>query len=68
MTVYIKRVAEGSRYNWRVQVGNGRGAVVKSRHYLKRQAKQAGRELARERNDVLKEQMQAGFWRTVRSY
>jgi hypothetical protein len=68
MTVYIKRVAEGSRYNWRVQVGTGRGSVIKSRHQFKRRAKEAGRRLAKERNDVLKEQMQAGYWQTVRSY
>lgn len=67
MTVYIKRI-ENNRYNWRVQVGNGRGARVKSRHEYKRRAKSKGRQLAQKRGDVLKEQMQAGYWRTVTSY
>jgi hypothetical protein len=67
MTVYIKKL-DGSKYNWRVQVGKGRGARVKSRHRLKRRAKEKGRQVARSRGDVLKEQMQYGAWQTVRSY
>jgi hypothetical protein len=67
MTVYIKKIESG-RYNWRVQVGNGRGARVKSRHELKTRAKQKGKQLARKRGDTLREQMQAGYWQTVRSY
>jgi len=67
MTVYIKRTNSG-RYNWRVQVGSGRGARIKSRHRLKRRAKQKGKQLARDRGDTLKEQMQAGYWQTVASY
>lgn len=67
MTVYVKKIDSG-RYNWRVQVGNGRGARVKSRHRHKRRAKSKGRQLAKQRGDVLKEQMQAGYWRTAASY
>lgn len=67
MTVYIEKIESG-QYNWRVQVGNGRGARVKSRHRKKRRAKSKGRSLARKRGDVLKEQMQAGYWQTVASY
>lgn len=67
MTVYVKQVSNG-QYKWRVQVGNGRGARVKSRHKLKRRAKSKARKLAQQRGDVLKEQMDAGYWRTVRSY
>jgi len=67
VTVYIKRTNSG-RYSWRVQVGSGRGARIKSRHRLKRRAKQKARQLARQRGDTLKEQMQAGYWQTVRSY
>ncbi len=67
MTVYIEKYDEG-RYNWRVKVGEGRGSVVKSRHELKRRAKSKGKQLARKRNTTLKEQMQAGYWRTVASY
>lgn len=68
MTVYIKKLKSGDRYNWRVQVGKGRGARIKSRHYKKSQAKQMGLELARQRGDELREQMQYGHWRTVRAY
>lgn len=67
MTVYVERLQNG-RYRWRVQVGSGRGARVKSRHRKKRTAKQKARQVARQRGDVLKEQMQAGYWRTVASY
>lgn len=67
MTVYIEKHDSG-RVNWRVKVGEGRGAVVKSQHRLKRAAKQAGMQLARKRGETLKEQMQAGYWRTVRQY
>jgi len=67
MTVFIKKVADG-RYNWRVQVGKGRGGRVKSRHRLKRRAKAKGKEIAKRRSETLKEQMQAGYWQTVRSY
>lgn len=67
MTVYIEKHDSG-RYNWRVKVGEGRGAVVKSRHLYKRRAKAKGKQLARQRGETLKEQMQAGFWRTVQSY
>jgi len=67
MTVYIVKNDSG-RYQWRVQVGKGRGARIKSRHKLKRRAKQKGRDLAKERGDVLKEQMYAGYWQTVGSY
>lgn len=67
MTVYIKKTSNG-RYNWRVQVGNGRGARVKSRHRYKRRAKAKARQLAQQRGDVLREQMQAGYWRTVATY
>lgn len=66
MTVYIEKT--DGRYNWLVRVGRGRGSVIKSRHYKKQQAKSKGRKIARKRNDVLKEQMQAGYWQTVRSY
>jgi len=67
VTVRIKRIDSG-RYNWRVQVGRGRGARIKSRHRLKRRAKQKARKLAQQRGDTLKEQMQAGYWQTVASY
>jgi hypothetical protein len=67
MTVYVKKLSNG-RYNWRVQVGKGRGARVKSRHEKKRRAKSKARSLARDRGDVLKEQMQWGGWQTVTSY
>lgn len=67
MTVYIKQT-DGGQYKWRVQVGSGRGARVKSRHKYKRRAKAKGKSLAQQRGDVLKEQMDAGYWRTVRSY
>jgi hypothetical protein len=67
MTVYIEKYDQG-RYNWRVKVGKGRGAVVKSRHELKRRAKAKGKQLARQRGETLKEQMQAGYWQTVGSY
>lgn len=67
MTVYVEKYDSG-RYNWRVKVGEGRGAVVKSRHEKKRPAMAKGRQLARKRGETLKEQMQAGFWRTVRAY
>ncbi len=67
MTVYIEKT-DGGRYNWRVQVGSGRGARVKSRHKYKRRAKSKARQLAKRRGDVLKEQMNAGYWQTVASY
>ena len=67
MTVYVKKTESG-RYNWRVQVGNGRGARVKSRHKYKRRAVEKARQVAQQRGDVLREQMQAGYWRTVASY
>lgn len=67
MTVYIEKIETG-RYNWKVQVGSGRGARIKSRHKYKRRAKAKAKQLAASRGDVLKEQMQAGYWRTVRSY
>lgn len=68
MTVYVKKIEGNGRSNWRVQVGTGRGSVIKSRHRLKRRALQKGRQLARQRNDVLKEQMNWGGWQTVASY
>lgn len=68
MTVYVKKDTSSSRYRWRVQVGNGRGGRVKSRHLYKERAKQKGRQLARKRGDELREQMQAGYWQTVASY
>lgn len=67
MTVYIEKQDSG-RYKWVVRVGRGRGSVIKSRHNKKRRAKQKGRQIARERSDVLKEQMHAGYWQTVTSY
>jgi hypothetical protein len=67
MTVYIEAESSG-RYNWRVQVGNGRGARIKSRHRYKRRAKSKAKQLARQRGDQLKERMQAGYLRTVASY
>jgi hypothetical protein len=68
MTVYIEKLEGTKRYNWRVKVGSGRGSRVLSRHYKKQQALQTGRVEARKRNATLKEQMQWGGWRTVRSY
>lgn len=68
MTVYIKKLDDGSRYNWRVQVGTGRGSRVLSKHRLKRQAQQSGRTEAAKRNTVLKEQMEWGGWKTLASY
>lgn len=67
MTVYVEK-NDGGRYKWIVRVGRGRGSVIKSRHYKKRQAKRKGRKIADQRGDVLKEQMQAGYWQTVGSY
>lgn len=67
MTVYIEKHDAG-RYKWRVKVGEGRGAVVKSRHRYKQRAKAKGKQLAKQRGETLKEQMQAGFWRTVTAY
>jgi hypothetical protein len=67
MTVYIEK-NDGNRYKWIVRVGRGRGSVIKSRHYKKRQAKKTAREIARDRGDVLKEQMHYGQWQTVTSY
>lgn len=67
MTVYIEKIS-GGRYNWKVQVGNGRGARIKSRHKYKRRAKAKGKQLARQRGDQLKERMQAGYLRTVATY
>lgn len=66
MTVYIEQT--DGRYNWIVRVGRGRGSIIKSRHYKKRQAKRKGRKIAKERNDTLKEQMTWGGWQTVASY
>jgi hypothetical protein len=68
VTVYIKKLDDAKRYNWRVQVGTGRGSNVLSRHRLKSQARQSGRKQARKRNTVLKEQMQWGGWQTLASY
>lgn len=68
MTVYIEKLADSHRYNWVVRVGRGRGGAIKSRHRKKQRAKSRGREIARKRGDLLKEQMQAGYWRTVTSY
>lgn len=67
MTVYIEK-ADGGRYKWIVRVGRGRGSVIKSRHNKKRRAKQKGRKIARDRGEILKEQMHAGYWQTVTSY
>lgn len=68
MTVVIESAKNNSRYNWRVQVGQGRGSVIKSQHYKKQAAKREAKKLARKRGDVLKERMQWGGIRTVRSY
>jgi len=68
MTVYVIKLDDTSRYNWRVQVGKGRGGIIKSRHRLKRRALKKGRSIAKQRGEVLKEQMQWGGWRTVGSY
>lgn len=67
MTVFIEKT-DGGRYKWIVRVGRGRGSVIKSRHHKKRRAKKAARKVARDRSDVLKEQMHAGYWQTVTSY
>jgi hypothetical protein len=67
MTVYVEKIDSG-QYRWRVKVGENRGAVVKSRHRYKRRAMESGRRLARKRGETLKEQMKAGYWRTVRAY
>jgi len=66
MTVYIEK--SGGKYNWIVRVGRGRGSSIQSRHYKKRQALASGRRIAKRRGDVLKQQMHAGYWQTVRSY
>jgi hypothetical protein len=68
MTVYVEKLGDNSRYNWRVKVGKGRGSRIKSRHRLKRRALQRGKAIASDRGDILKEQLQWGGWRTVRSY
>ena len=68
MTVYVEKLDSSNRYNWVVRVGQGRGSVIKSRHRMKQRATSKGRQIARQRGDVLKEQMQAGYWRTVTSY
>lgn len=68
MTVVIESAKDSSRYNWRVQVGYGRGSVIKSRHYKKSAAKKDGKRLARNRGDVLEERMQHGAIRTVGTY
>jgi len=67
MTVFIEKTDSG-RYKWLVRVGRGRGSVIKSRHNKKRRAKKKARQIARKRGDVLKEQMNAGYWQTVTSY
>lgn len=67
MTVYVEKNTDG-RYKWVVRVGRGRGSVIKSRHRLKRKAKEMGRKIARQRGDVLKEQMDYGAWQTVTTY
>jgi len=66
MTVYVEK--NDGRYKWLVRVGRGRGSVIKSRHYKKLPAKKMGKQIAKKRNDVLKEQMNWGGWQTVRSY
>lgn len=66
MTVYVEQ--NDGRYNWIVRVGRGRGSVIKSRHKYKRRALSNGRKIAKQRNDTLKEQMDAGYWQTVTSY
>lgn len=66
MTVYVEK--NDGRFKWVVRVGRGRGSIIKSRHRLKRKALSKGRKIARKRNDVLREQKQAGYWETVRSY
>jgi len=66
MTVYIEK--NDGRYKWIVRVGRGRGSSIKSRHRYKRNAETKGRKIAKKRGDVLKEQMNAGFWRTITSY
>lgn len=68
MTVYVEKLGDNARYNWRVKVGKGRGGRIKSRHRLKRRALARGKQLARDRGDVLKEQMDWGGWRTVGTY
>jgi len=66
MTVYVEK--NDGRYNWIVRVGRGRGSVIKSRHFKKQPALSKGREIAKQRRDTLKQQMQAGYWQTVTSY
>jgi len=67
MTVYVEK-NDHARYKWVVRVGRGRGSIIKSRHELKRRALRKARKIAKNRNDVLKEQKYAGYWETVRSY
>lgn len=67
MTVFIEKNDDG-RYKWIVRVGRGRGSVIKSRHRKKARAKSKARKIAKKRGDKLKEQMNYGTWRTVRSY
>lgn len=64
MTVYV----EHQNGRWLVRVGRGRGSIIKARHSTKRQALRDGRELARDRGDELQQEMQAGYWQTVRTY
>jgi hypothetical protein len=67
MTVYVEH--NNGRYAWIVRVGRGRGSVIKSRHRLKRKAKQRARTIARKRNDSVRVQTkQTGQWKTLASY
>lgn len=68
MTVVIESAKDNSQYNWRVQVGYGRGSIIKSRHYKKSAAKKTAKRLARQRGDVLQERMHHGAIRTVGTF
>jgi len=67
MTVLVEQ-HDHPRYAWVVKIGKGRGGCIISRHELKPRATQRAKQLARRRGDTLKEQMQAGYFRTVAEY
>lgn len=64
MTVYVEKARANEPYSWAVY----NGQMLISRHRKKSAAKQSAMQVARRSGAPLKEQMQDGSWRTVRSY
>jgi hypothetical protein len=64
MTVFVEKAKPTERYSWIVYSGNQRI----SEHRKKKRALQEAEEVGRQRDAVVREQMQDGTWQTRRNY